>query len=195
MLPRRELRALYAPSTLLCVLCLLLWIRSYWRYDAAGVRVAGNYVGLTSLNGQVRFEWESGAGARPTAWDRRSVRQHLSLWRRELAPGGPLGFDAGAGTGWTAAGAVPAGPWVVVPHWLPALAAVAVPPLASAARAQYHRSRPPPKAGACPACGYDLRAGHDRCPECGRAVDFAALMKDAMRPATRRGDRDGKDPG
>ena len=28
-------------------------------------------------------------------------------------------------------------------------------------------------AGLCPACGYDLRGGHERCPECGQAAPQA----------------------
>jgi hypothetical protein len=42
---------------------------------------------------------------------------------------------------------------------------VAVPPLVWLTRK--HRERKRRRAGACPSCGYDLRASRDRCPECG----------------------------
>jgi hypothetical protein len=50
------------------------------------------------------------------------------------------------------------------PHWFAALV-LALPAAAWAFRR--HRLRRRRSAGLCPACGYDLRASADRCPECG----------------------------
>ena len=53
---------------------------------------------------------------------------------------------------------------LVVPYWavVPPLAAL---PVTWLVRRHHHRRRV--RAGLCPACGYDLRATPDRCPECG----------------------------
>jgi hypothetical protein len=58
-----------------------------------------------------------------------------------------------------------------VPHWAASLA-LALPAAAWAARQRARRRRLARlRAGThCQACGYDLRATPDRCPECGRAV-------------------------
>lgn len=53
---------------------------------------------------------------------------------------------------------------LAVPHWLPALAALILPGVWLAFRVRASRNK---RAGVCEACGYDLRATPERCPECG----------------------------
>ena len=53
-----------------------------------------------------------------------------------------------------------------VPYWALA-SATALPPLVWATLGLGHRRRRRLR-GLCPACGYDVRASPDRCPECGR---------------------------
>ena len=200
---RRELRPLYAPSTLLCLVILVLWLRSHWHYDAAGVHLGNHYAGFTCLNGQLRLDWQTGPSARPTGWERRAVRRDLGLWNRKLAAGGRMGFDFGTdrqvartvAVSWRVPPGAPAPPplppppvllqgrWVVLPLWLPALLALVVPTLWAIARDwRARRCHAPVRRGVCPGCGYDLRAGHDRCPECGRPVDLAALLMATLQP-------------
>jgi hypothetical protein len=59
---------------------------------------------------------------------------------------------------------VKTGRWVEFPFWMPFLLAAA--PLAFAGRAARQR-RVRLRRGLCLSCGYDLRGGGERCPECG----------------------------
>jgi hypothetical protein len=60
--------------------------------------------------------------------------------------------------------------FVSVPYWLPALLAALLPAVWVAFFLRRRRRRARLRKGLCVACGYDLRAGGDRCPECGTPV-------------------------
>jgi rubrerythrin len=54
------------------------------------------------------------------------------------------------------------------PYWLLALLTAALPVARAAA---FARGRRRAIAGLCTACGYDLRASPERCPECGAIAE------------------------
>jgi hypothetical protein len=56
---------------------------------------------------------------------------------------------------------------VVLPLWLVTIACAVLPALWIYKRAVRRRRN---RDGHCPACGYDLRASKDRCPECGKPI-------------------------
>jgi hypothetical protein len=59
-------------------------------------------------------------------------------------------------------------PWGPIPYWPVALLTASLPTWRSARSLGRRRTLAQRTAGGpCPACGYDLRATPDRCPECG----------------------------
>jgi hypothetical protein len=144
-----------------------LWVRSHSVLDYVWFRTATREYGIGTPTGKIGVVWvdSSGAGGPKRA-------------RMEFGTETPEDWDAArgffgakrwAGFVWLGKGGSPGGlgGGVGVPD-LVIMVACAVLPGWWVVR--WRRRRRASRAGLCPACGYDLRATPERCPECGRVV-------------------------
>lgn len=150
------------------VAALVLDVRSRRWFDQGHVVVSGEYLGLQLAEGKVALVWRAWDGSEPVsgwdsgegfgqrtgpAWDRFRASYTLERFYGQNA----VRFSGGLVTV----------RFLVLPLWtltLPCLLILAG--RATARRRMWHARR----MGRCPACGYDLRATPDRCPECGRVA-------------------------
>jgi hypothetical protein len=168
-LRRRWFKVASALSLALFAATVVLWARSYWAWDVVQWTFAGHPGELYASQGRVTYHRQDLASflVRP---DR--PRWH---WHHEASP--PQSNDGPAfgippevgwwwrGFGWTSlstAGGLAVHRFAYAPHWALAALFLAL-PLAWLASRRRRRSRHE----MCAACGYDLRATPDRCPECG----------------------------
>jgi hypothetical protein len=154
-----------AASGVLCVAAATLWVRSHSVADQLNRSQADGYTLLSSDRGALAYVVvdESPPAGGPTAWH----------WAR--AYGGTFGggFDSAAGSSvanWSAGGTAYRQHAWWVGHWV-IVVATAIFPVVRLANGWRERRARRLRArclrGECSACGYDLRATPDRCPECG----------------------------
>jgi hypothetical protein len=160
-----------AGSLLLCAAVCVLWVDSYRFHTSVSNATETRTCSLVSAAGSVVFSsldyTEGGDGL---TWGRRPAYDLASLfppdWFMEM---NDFGFaftrkevefvnpDGSKTVIWN----------VVLPHWLLACASGVMPLVYGVARM---RRKWRCYQGRCAACGYDLRASPERCPECGEAV-------------------------
>jgi hypothetical protein len=153
-------------SLLLCVATGALWVRSHFVYDVVRFDPWTSY----SVTGRVLCISMS-----------RDFFRAPSQWMRESASSeGGKNLRTGLATNafdhwWVRMGFVldtyDVTSTIGFPHWFLALLFAILPSMRGAAAIRSRRTR---QRGLCPACGYDLRATPDRCPECGAAPAAAA---------------------
>ncbi len=163
------------------VVVVAMWTRSHFRLDELSrVTERNETEAIVSYRGALHvIRSGRSAAPRPVQWDVYEVREGAredELYTTGRARWERLGFarmtsSQGAGGGTFTSGRSIT-PWLmvnpmeawVVPYWPLALLA-AVPTAWRTAR--LGRTALRRRRGQCIACGYDLRASTDRCPECG----------------------------
>jgi hypothetical protein len=164
----RLLNLLTLLSLLMCAAVVALWVRSYFYMESWAVQDRARGFAWGASLGRVFVERTY---AVPPSWytpidgvscRRRSLPMDLAALR-------PVGLSADAGVLGFRYRSVrkpdESRHLFLVPLWAPVAVLSILPARRGVALARRWR-RPPP--GACPHCGYDLRATPDRCPECGR---------------------------
>jgi hypothetical protein len=175
-LPRILLDAATVASALLCVAMLILWARSYTvAYGISHRDPTAENVMLAAESGYLSLTTVTVERTMPPPRPPPTTRP----WQFHTAPADPASTHdfrrpgwlgkLGLGTGGFAQAEGPSGAVLFVRFywchlWIPA-AAFALLPALRLWRTLRRRRAPAPHA--CRACGYDLRATPDRCPECG----------------------------
>src|SRR5262245_4698088 len=160
-LPRRLLALAAIGSLILCLATIGLWVRSYWGED---VVQRGSVVSLRILSGVgelalVVFAPDPFFPRGPATEPFVGGSSNLTKLLRKGQVYGLIGFGYLRGDQSLRG--------VFFPHWFLALLFAVLP--AARLRAML-RDRRRNRAGLCPACGYDLRATPERCPECGKQM-------------------------
>jgi hypothetical protein len=140
---------------ILLIAALAVWVRSYHYADTVDIlrSADGQTVSLDSRSGRLTlttapFRTSYGVSGRDTRWS--------CEWLRDPAPRARFRIS-----GWER---LPGGWALHVPYW--AVVLLLTFPTAWRMSAYLRRARDA-RNNLCPACGYDLRASPDRCPECG----------------------------
>jgi hypothetical protein len=163
---RRLFSILSAISLLLFVAVVVLWVRSFWRWESISYQSHGGIYTVGSAAGDlivicIAYEGRFSGGSK---WSGSSGR----ATERTLADEGPVAvfFAAEWGHRVRSIFGVRYAEWQLnLPYTYAALACLALPALWLIRRVRL-RNRSP---GLCPSCGYDLRATPGGCPECGQA--------------------------
>lgn len=131
---------------LICV----VWIRGYWRRDVLEIGAIGWAVEVQTFPHHLVIVRDYDGGG--------SVLSFHTVPTQYPASGRyfQLRYSSDA-HGWS----------FCLPLWLPLFFALAYPAWRAGAELRRRRASRP---GACRACGYDVRASPDRCPECGTPV-------------------------
>jgi hypothetical protein len=188
---RRLFNVLAMLSLLLCLVTIVLWVRSYWyrdlfeavhltrapdhcrqvwmgaESDGGMFRLEVNPQQIFSIDGALLSASESKSfhGDSPTGWSWRFVGHTTT---KNLPPI-PRHFDAVHRTYSTRPYfdrlSIGDEDWVLaIGAWVPTMLLLILPACWLIRRRSLNRSL---RAGHCPTCGYDLRATPERCPECG----------------------------
>jgi hypothetical protein len=177
---RRLFSILTTLSLLMFVAVCVLWVRSYLRGDLLRhYGSGGDRYGIHSGHGTVLVEHQSneiyhGGLVPPRGWhwrtDLETERDFRTAKWGTNTQWRVFGYGLVINRGIVLPGSQSARPgaWrnvvVIFPYWLPLLF-LSIPPLLRLRR--WRNERRSARSGLCSACGYDLRATPDKCPECG----------------------------
>jgi len=158
---RRLLNLLTALSLVLCVAVIALWMRSHWRSDRIAYVAPTWTVSLGSKSGSMRLSFATTtATTSKVGWRVTSAPFDPDAVELDGSP-----YEAFGYTDYTfsARGDTARIRLLRMPHWSATLQLLLLP---FGVVIRMRRSSSRIRRGLCSACGCDLRATRDRCPEC-----------------------------